>query len=46
VYTVGDVLGVHLLGGVILAAIIQFYLWGKKCFFVHQPVASEQPAQY
>ena len=38
-----DVLGAYLLGGIILAALIQFYHWGKKRFFAHQPVASEQP---
>jgi hypothetical protein len=43
VYTVSDVLGAYLLGGVILAAIILFSRWGKKRFFVHQPVASKQP---
>ena len=38
-----DVLGAYLLGGLVLVAIIQFYKWGKKRFFVHQPVAPEQP---
>jgi undecaprenyl-diphosphatase len=38
-----DVLGAYLLGGLTLVAIIQFYRWGKKRFFVHQPVAPEQP---
>jgi len=38
-----DVLGAYLLGGLVLVAIIQFYHWGKKRFFVHQPVAPEQP---
>jgi membrane-associated phospholipid phosphatase len=38
-----DVLGAYLLGGLTLAAILQFYRWGKKRFFVHQPVAPEQP---
>ena len=38
-----DVLGAYLLGGLVLVAIIQFYNWGKKRFFVHQPVAPEQP---
>jgi membrane-associated phospholipid phosphatase len=37
-----DVLGAYLLGGIILAVLIQFYRWGKQRFFVHQPVASEQ----
>jgi membrane-associated phospholipid phosphatase len=36
-----DVLGAYLLGSLTLIANIQFYLWGKKRFFVHQPVASE-----
>lgn len=34
-----DVLGSYLLGSLALTAIIQFYLWGKRRFFVHQPVA-------
>jgi undecaprenyl-diphosphatase len=38
-----DVLGSYLLGSLTLAAIIQFYLWGKKRFFVHQPVAPAEP---
>jgi len=38
-----DVLGAYLLGGLTLIAILQFYRWGKKRFFVHQPVAPEQP---
>jgi len=38
-----DVLGAYLLGGLILVAILQFYRWGKKRLFVHQPVAAEQP---
>jgi undecaprenyl-diphosphatase len=38
-----DVLGAYLLGGLTLVAILQFYRWGKKRFFVHQPVAPEQP---
>jgi membrane-associated phospholipid phosphatase len=38
-----DVLGSYLLGSLTLAAIIQFSLWGKKRFFVHQPVASAEP---
>jgi membrane-associated phospholipid phosphatase len=38
-----DVLGAYLLGGLTLVAILQFYRWGKKRFFVHQPVAAEQP---
>ncbi len=36
-----DVLGAYLLGGLTLVAILQFYRWGKKRFFVHQPVAPE-----
>jgi len=38
-----DVLGAYLLGGLTLAAILQFYRWGKKRFFVRQSVAAEQP---
>jgi membrane-associated phospholipid phosphatase len=38
-----DVLGAYLLGGLTLVAILQYYRWGKKRFFVHQPVAAEQP---
>jgi membrane-associated phospholipid phosphatase len=38
-----DVLGSYLLGTLSLAAIIQFYLWGKKRFFVRQPVAPAEP---
>ena len=38
-----DVLGAYLLGGLTLVAILQFYRWGKKRFFVHQPVAAEKP---
>jgi membrane-associated phospholipid phosphatase len=38
-----DVLGAYLLGGLTLIGILQFYRWGKKRFFVHQPVAAEQP---
>jgi membrane-associated phospholipid phosphatase len=38
-----DVLGAYLLGGLMLAVILQFYRWGKKRFFVHQPVAPKQP---
>lgn len=34
-----DVLGAYLLGGLLLAGMIQFYRWGKQRFFVHQPVA-------
>ena len=39
-----DVLGAYLLGSLTLVAILQFYRWGKKRFFVHQPVAPEKPA--
>lgn len=38
-----DVLGAYLLGSVCLVVEIAFYRWGKKRFFVHQPVASEKP---
>lgn len=34
-----DVLGAYLLGGLTLVVIIQFYRWGKKHFFIRQPVA-------
>ena len=34
-----DVLGAYLLGSLLLVGIILFYQWGKKRFFVHQPVA-------
>jgi membrane-associated phospholipid phosphatase len=34
-----DILGASLLGGLLLAFMIQFYRWGKKRFFVRQPVA-------
>jgi undecaprenyl-diphosphatase len=40
-----DVLGSYLLGSLTLVAIIQFYLWGKTRFFVHQPVAAAKPQQ-
>lgn len=38
-----DVLGSYLLGTLTLVAIIQFYLWGKKRFFVRQPTAPAEP---
>jgi hypothetical protein len=28
-----------LLGGLLLIGFIQFYRWGKKRYFIHQPVA-------
>jgi undecaprenyl-diphosphatase len=34
-----DILGASLLGGVTLVFILSFYRWGKKRFFVRQPVA-------
>jgi membrane-associated phospholipid phosphatase len=34
-----DVLGAYLLGGLTLLAIVLFYHWGKKRFFLRQPVA-------
>jgi membrane-associated phospholipid phosphatase len=34
-----DVLGAYLLGGLTLLGIILFYQWGKKRFFLQQPVA-------
>ncbi|MHB9035007.1 MAG: phosphatase PAP2 family protein [Anaerolineae bacterium] len=36
-----DVLGAYLLGTVTLAALIEFYHWGKKRYFTNQPVARE-----
>jgi len=38
-----DVLGAYLLGSLTLVAIVQFYIWGKTRFFVHQPVAAAEP---
>ncbi|HLO18063.1 MAG TPA: phosphatase PAP2 family protein [Anaerolineales bacterium] len=38
-----DVLGAYLLGGLTLIVILQFYRWGKKRFFVRQPVAPGKP---
>jgi undecaprenyl-diphosphatase len=40
-----DVLGAYLLGGMTLAASILFYRWGKKRFFVDQPVAPPEPGK-
>lgn len=40
-----DVLGSYLLGSLTLVGVIQFYLWGKTRFFVHQPVAAAKPQQ-
>ncbi|HLO15954.1 MAG TPA: phosphatase PAP2 family protein [Anaerolineales bacterium] len=40
-----DVLGAYLLGSLTLLAILQFYRWGKKRFFVRQPVAPPAPAE-
>lgn len=40
-----DVLGSYLLGSLMLVLIVQSYLWGKKRFFVHQPVAASEPQQ-
>lgn len=37
-----DILGASLLGGLTLAFILQFYRWGKKRFFVRQPVAPHE----
>jgi undecaprenyl-diphosphatase len=34
-----DILGAALLGGLILVFILQFYRWGKRRFFVRQPLA-------
>ena len=38
-----DVLGAYLLGSLCLVVTIELYRWGKKRFFVHQPVAAEKP---
>lgn len=38
-----DVLGAYLLGSLTLVLTLQFYRWGKKRFFVHQPVAPHNP---
>ena len=38
-----DVLGAYLLGGLILVGIILFHQWGKKRFFLRQPVAPHDP---
>ncbi len=40
-----DVLGSYLLGSLTLVAIVQFYIWGKPHFFVHQPAAAAEPQQ-
>jgi undecaprenyl-diphosphatase len=37
-----DVLGAYLLGSLCLAFVLEFYRWGKKRFFIHQTVASEE----
>jgi len=39
-----DVLGAYLLSSLTLVAIVQFYIWGKTRFFVHQPVAAAASA--
>src|SRR6266498_4082671 len=38
-----DVLGAYLLGTLTLLLNVWFYRWGKKRFFVRQPVAAEKP---
>ena len=38
-----DVLGAYLLGTLTLLVNIWFYRWGKKRFFIRQPVAPEKP---
>jgi undecaprenyl-diphosphatase len=38
-----DVLGAYLLGSLTLVVILGFYRWGKKRFFIRQPVAPEKP---
>ncbi len=39
-----DVMGAYLFGSLWLALTIRFYRWGKKRYFVHQPVAPAAPA--
>ena len=39
-----DVMGAYLLGSLWLAFTIKLYRWGKRKFFVRQPVAPEVPA--
>ncbi len=39
-----DVMGAYLLGSLWLALTIKVYRWGKPRYFVHQPVAPEEPA--
>jgi undecaprenyl-diphosphatase len=39
-----DVIAAYLLGSVWLSFVILVYRWGKKRFFVNQPVAKETPA--
>jgi undecaprenyl-diphosphatase len=38
-----DVMGAYLFGSLWLALTIRFYRWGKKRYFVHQPVAPAAP---
>jgi undecaprenyl-diphosphatase len=38
-----DALGAYLLGSITLVVVFWFYRWGKKRFFVRQPVAPEKP---
>jgi membrane-associated phospholipid phosphatase len=38
-----DVLGAYLLGSLTLLGILWFYRWGKKRFFIRQPVAAGKP---
>jgi undecaprenyl-diphosphatase len=42
---VSDVAGAYLLGSLWLALTIKIYRWGKTRYFVHQPVAPEEPAK-
>jgi membrane-associated phospholipid phosphatase len=39
-----DVMGAYLFGSLWLALTIRFYRWGKRRYFVHQPVAPAAPA--
>lgn len=38
-----DVLGAYLLGSLMLVGVVFLYQWGKKRFFVRQPVAAPEP---
>ncbi|HEY6072902.1 MAG TPA: phosphatase PAP2 family protein, partial [Anaerolineales bacterium] len=40
-----DVVGAYLLGSLTLTASILFYRWGKKRFFIRQPVSPHEPGR-